>query len=198
VLVGHSFGGYNARVFGGRYSKDVAAMVLVDATHEDQYALLPLRWNALGAAMLERYQHQARWAPVNVEFGITRLQLWIRGTEVSHLILQTKYLRARASELEAIRVSAEQARAAGTLGDKPLIVLTAGKSLDPAASGGLSQKEVAEYQEVWVDDLQLRLAGLSERGKRIVIPDSGHDMPSERPDAIAEAVREVLSARGTR
>ena len=198
VLVGHSFGGYNVRVFNGRYRKDVAAIVLVDATHEDQYELLPPAWNALGAAMLERYQDQARWAPISVEFGVTRLLLSMRGIEASHLILQTKYLRARASELEVIQVSAEQARAAGSLGDKPLIVLTAGKTPDPALAGGLSQEEIAEYRKVWVDDLQLRLAGLSERGKRILIPEGGHDMPTDRPDAITEAVREVSSARRTR
>lgn len=44
VLVGHSFGGYNVRVFHGRYPTEVAAVVLVDATQEDQYKLLPHAW----------------------------------------------------------------------------------------------------------------------------------------------------------
>jgi pimeloyl-ACP methyl ester carboxylesterase len=36
VLVGHSMGGYDIRVYTGLYPNDVAGMVLVDASHEDQ------------------------------------------------------------------------------------------------------------------------------------------------------------------
>lgn len=45
VLVGHSFGGMNVRLYASEYSKDVVGMVLVDSTHEDEvdrmFALLP-------------------------------------------------------------------------------------------------------------------------------------------------------------
>ncbi|MEQ1472977.1 MAG: alpha/beta hydrolase [Candidatus Acidiferrum sp.] len=37
ILVGHSWGGLNARMFAEEYPKEVAGMVLVDSTHEDQY-----------------------------------------------------------------------------------------------------------------------------------------------------------------
>ena len=36
VLVGHSFGGYNVRVYAGLYRDEVAGVVLVDSSHEDQ------------------------------------------------------------------------------------------------------------------------------------------------------------------
>ncbi|PYX27438.1 MAG: hypothetical protein DMG77_19035 [Acidobacteria bacterium] len=36
VLVGHSMGGYNIRVYTGQYPNDVVGIVLVDASHEDQ------------------------------------------------------------------------------------------------------------------------------------------------------------------
>ena len=45
VMVGHSFGGINVRLFSSRYPKEVVGMVLVDSTHEDEthrmLALLP-------------------------------------------------------------------------------------------------------------------------------------------------------------
>jgi len=45
VLVGHSFGGLSARFYAGQYPNEVAGMVLVDASHEDEYdrlaALMP-------------------------------------------------------------------------------------------------------------------------------------------------------------
>ena len=36
VLVGHSFGGMNVRLYASEYPKEVAGMVLVDSTHEDE------------------------------------------------------------------------------------------------------------------------------------------------------------------
>jgi pimeloyl-ACP methyl ester carboxylesterase len=41
VLVGHSFGGYNVRVYADQYPADVAGLVLVDTSHEDQEQLMP-------------------------------------------------------------------------------------------------------------------------------------------------------------
>ena len=41
VLVGHSFGGYNVRVYTGKYPAEVAGLVLVDASHEDQNRWMP-------------------------------------------------------------------------------------------------------------------------------------------------------------
>jgi pimeloyl-ACP methyl ester carboxylesterase len=45
ILVGHSFGGLNVRLFASRYPDAVAGIVLIDASHEDQYsrfaALMP-------------------------------------------------------------------------------------------------------------------------------------------------------------
>ncbi|MBV8897623.1 MAG: alpha/beta hydrolase [Acidobacteriaceae bacterium] len=193
VVVGHSFGGYTVRVFNGNYPDEVAGMVLVDATQEDQYNLLPTHWNAVGAELLQRYHSQARWASVFIDMGVARAMLAWKGVHSPslYLILQSKYVQARASELEQIRVSAEQARAANHIRDKPLIVLTAGKVSDASLVNGLSATDLAAYQEIWANDLQKRLARLSVRGRHIIVPDSSHDIPTDRPDAIVSAVKEI-------
>lgn len=45
ILVGHSFGGLNARLFASQFPDEVAGIILVDASHEDEYnrkaALMP-------------------------------------------------------------------------------------------------------------------------------------------------------------
>ena len=38
VLVAHSVGGLNARLYAGRYPREVAGLVLVDTVHEDRFA----------------------------------------------------------------------------------------------------------------------------------------------------------------
>jgi pimeloyl-ACP methyl ester carboxylesterase len=199
VLVGHSFGGYNVRVFNGLYSNEVAAIVLAEATQEDQYELLPKAWTAISAAQLKHCDRLARYSFFIVDLGVGRLMLWTQGASShdDYLILQAKYLKARASELEQIRVSAEQARAADHIKDKPLVVLTAGENADSILSSGLSKQDFEEFQRIWVDDLQMRLARLSTHGRRIMVSGSGHDIPSDRPDSIVNAVREIRTAATT-
>lgn len=80
-------------------------------------------------------------------------------------------------------------RAAGNLGDKPLIVLTAGKWTEIVP--GLTQKDVDDLKQAWINGLQVREAHLSTRGKQIVVPDSDHMIPFERPDAVVSAIHEV-------
>ena len=55
-------------------------------------------------------------------------------------------------------------REAGNLGDRPLVVLTAGKYFTASNPAGV-QEEVA-FHDVWVHQLQADLARLSTRGKR--------------------------------
>ena len=196
VLVGSSFGGYNVRVFNGLYPDEVVGIVLADATQEDQYHLLPKAWNAISAAMLKHNERLERYSFFVVHLGIGRLMLRAQGggDDGAYLILQSKYLMARTSELREIQVSAEQARAADHISDKPLIVLTAAENTDTTLSGGLSMQDFEAFQRIWVDDLQIRLARLSTRGRRVMVSRSGHDIPSDRPDAIVDAVREIRAA----
>jgi pimeloyl-ACP methyl ester carboxylesterase len=193
ILVGHSFGGYNVRVFNGQYPNEVAGLVLADATQEDQYKLLPSAWRQLSASQLARWQSQAEWMPLQINLGIARLRFRETLGNDGYLILQSKYLKARASELKEIQTSAAQARAAGMIGNKPLIVLT-GVKQDSALKNALSPEDFARFQQIWVRTLQPRLAQLSTRGEQVILPDVGHDIPGERPEAIVNAVRKVYAA----
>jgi pimeloyl-ACP methyl ester carboxylesterase len=195
LLVGHSFGGFNVRVFNGKYSDEVGGLVLIDATQEDQYRLLPRAWSSMSARTLMRAKRQALWAPLYVDLGIARLQLRLQGQQVPSVLLQSKYLKARTSEFENIQLSAEQARRADHIGDKRLVVLTASRVIDPGLKAALSEQDQMAFEQTWVNDLQLRLAHLSKRGRRVVVADSSHDMPADRPDAIVTAVRELCSAQ---
>lgn len=194
VLVGHSFGGYIVRVFNGRYPGEVAGMVLVDSVQEDEYDELP--WTSAShpgyaADGLGHYQNQARWSPLWMGLGIARLQHRNELGPDAYLILQSKYLKARANEMENIQQSAAEARASGTLGNKPLIVLTASKT--DASLNVLPAANRERFETVW-PQLQARLARLSTRGKQIVVPDAAHNIPGDRPEVVVAAVRDVCTA----
>lgn len=208
VIVGHSFGGYNVRVYAGQYPADVAGMVLVDASHEDQVARMPAALKAFQEKELASQKWQLRLAPLMIHLGVARLMANDEGAdslpkdfrdEIKYLQLQGKFLDATASEFGTFEQSAQQVREAGRLGDKPLIALSAGK--DPDAKmlpPGFPVKEFNEFHEIWLKELQVKESQLSSRGKQIIVPDSTHMIPFERPDAVAAAIREVWDAAKAR
>jgi len=205
ILVGHSFGGYNVRVYNGQYPNDVAGMVLVDASHEDQVARMSPPLQAFMKKTTEDMQRQVKLAPLLIRFGVVRFSQRNQGEapgvsrefgqEMLYLQMQPKFIYASTGEMGLFSESAEQVRAAGNLGDKPLVVLTAGKSADASQlPPGFPKKEFDDFHETWVNDLQVKESQLSTRGKRIMVPDSTHMIPFERPDMIVAAIHEVYTA----
>ncbi len=95
VFVGHSIGGFNARLFAKQYPEEVAGVVLVDSSHPDQ-------WTRFG-----------RLVPRPTSGESTALQRLRRKPDPSLTPERIDYI-----------TSADEVRTAGTLGDTPLIVLS--------------------------------------------------------------------------
>jgi len=206
IMVGHSFGGYNVRVFTGLYPNDVAGMVLVDAEHGDEEKRID---DLLHASVKEQESKRDQrdeildriLTPLTSHLGIDRLKTalgWDGHASLSRdfreelLYLQPRTDEAGMAEDEADSLSWDQVRAAGNLGDRPLIVLTAGQPYDPDPL--LTKQQMDAENDVWINVLQAEEARLSMRGKQIVVPGSGHMIPFERPDSIVAAVRDVRAA----
>lgn len=213
VLVGHSFGGYNIRVFTARYPNDVVGLVLVDASHEDEdervEGIVPPAVKQQEKREEDRNEKLDRiLTPLLIHLGIQRLAVAVGWStagwdvpnsvskdlmeELLYLQQETKYRNAIDSEARVDKQSAAQARAAGNMGDRPLIVLTAGKPYDPDPL--LSKEDMDKLNNMWINVLQVEEAHLSTRGKQIVVPNSSHGIPFERPDTVISAIRNVWSA----
>lgn len=215
VLVGSSIGGEYVRIFTAKYPAQVAGVVLVDSTSPDQREPAALRSPASRASPAVR-RIACALLPVAKEFGVIRFLTRNAPVDVppewhEDASAAAKSLRAQrtmAAETEATQGCAATnggavnpelgsgdpevdtaARNAGPLGDRPLVVLTAGKFWqpdDPAVA-----KELAAYHDVWVHQLQADLARLSSHGTQIVDDKSAHDF-SEDPDAVVQAVKGVV------
>ena len=166
VLVGHSFGGLLIRRFASDYPEEVDGLIFVDSLHEN--------W----------WEEALELLPPPSSNDSSRLS--------SFRNYLTDGWRDPSSNFEAMDIPAvvEQMRETGDFGDLPIIVLTAGKFtvLNP----GLPPDVESSLAELF-HDLQGRLAELSSAGKRVVVPDSGHNMPRENPQAIVDAIRTMLS-----
>jgi pimeloyl-ACP methyl ester carboxylesterase len=201
VLVGHSMGGFDVRVYTGQYPSDVVGMVLVDASHEDQGSRAPesiRRWqqdyrkNPGWKKLKYFFQLHLGWARLTVDGDSPAFWPKAFREEEDFLTLPTKHQFATIDEDQVFpTLSAAQVRSAGNLGDRPLIVLTATRQDDIPTE--IPPKDAEAEQDLWVHQLQPESARLSTHGKQIVV-DSSHEMPSEHPEIVISAVREVCLA----
>ena len=89
---------------------------------------------------------------------------------------QAKFYEALASQMDSMPASCAEVEAAGSLGDLPLIVLTAG---NPAPER-IAQQEA--------------MARLSTRGAHRIASHPSHWIPLEEPALVIAAIRDVLAA----
>jgi pimeloyl-ACP methyl ester carboxylesterase len=141
VIVGHSFGGFNVRVFTSLYSADVAGVVLVEGSHEDEdqrmMQLLPAsviereakadqrneRINRIMGPLrdwlgIQRMQIETGWGTPDYGMQSSRLPKRLR-EEFLYLRQQAKFEKAVAAEGRAFPQSVAEIRKAGGLGDRP-------------------------------------------------------------------------------
>jgi pimeloyl-ACP methyl ester carboxylesterase len=200
ILVGHSFGGFNVRLFHVLYPGEVAGVVFVDASQEDQELKMRRSLREANAKDLRQLQRMNSVMGFLIYLGIARAGM-TRSLDVEklppdlrdeliYLQLQRKYMDAMVSEESSFDDSVDQVRGAGTLGKKPVIVLTAGAFVDIP---GVPKEDSDEFFASWVGELQPRLAHLSSRGRQIVLLNSHHLIPFEQPQAIVDAVKEVIA-----
>jgi len=128
LLVGHSGGGFNVRLYASLYHREIAGMVLIDSSHPDQWA----RWRDVlpPPAPGEFWELAGLRAPPGLSLSSERIDL------------------AR---------SAEQVRKTGTLGTIPLVVLTRDPhwSGDPGTPPDLQPVIEGVWQDLQRDLLRL-------------------------------------------
>lgn len=218
LLVGHSLGGFNMKLYAATYPAQVAGAVLVDPSEERL-------WPRVGAALAPRFGEalvreataddessiqgaiahfrqcaddarkgtldEARYAqctdPVRVQLGPAIL------AERRRLQAGATYLDTQADEFEHcmfIPDAEADARYAHLFdgqhpfGDKPLIVLTHSQWEMTPPFGEIGYA-------AWVS-AHRQTAALSTRGTQRMVPMSRHNIQIDQPQAVIDAVAEVL------
>lgn len=184
ILVGHSMGGYDVRLYASLYPHEVAGMVLVDASHPDQENRFPAELKGMEGSWLREAEFFEYTTPVGIPrlLGFCDENPVVRAAECN---FQTAH--EGVAELKAFPTSAAQAAGAGSLGDMPLAVL----SHDPDKPSSEFTPDLNKtVNQAW-DGMQDELAHLSTRGTRTIAKNSSHYIQSDRPDLVIEAVRSV-------
>lgn len=195
VLVGHSFGGINMRLYARRYPEQVAGMVLIDSAHERQLEVLPGAAEA-ATATIEQFQSLIPLQNLGM-LALMPQSIPNRGFTDEALanyrsVLATKpYFATAIAEIEGFEASLEEVATAGinNIGDLPLIVLSRGQA-DPAP--GLTEEETRELASSW-KYLQELLADLSPRSTHLIAENSGHYVHIDQPELVIDAIRRAVA-----
>jgi pimeloyl-ACP methyl ester carboxylesterase len=165
VLVGYSLGGWNVMVHADAHPADVVGAVMVDVRPP--------------AA-------SQQWLKALPPESVTETEAIKTAREES-----TTFDTDPSLNPEGLRLGDSAAQAIKTkgFGDDPLVVLAAADT--SAVSEGFEPALGATLVKIWWD-LQDELASRSTQGRLVKVENATHEMPFERPDAIADAIKEIL------
>ena len=172
VLVGQSIGGLLVRLYTEKYGSNVVGIVLVDPTHES---------SVLGSV---RY---GGWVRLREKAAAGRVVPEPRreGKASSEYRPEDDYMAEEFQQMYLSRKANPE-----PLGNRPLIVLGAGKRPKPPGTSDEKWKELRQERDEQVQDL----AHLSRNSKFILAPSSGHAIHNDDPELVARAIEEVLEA----
>lgn len=179
ILVGHSFGGYNMRMFSSLFPDQTAALVLVDTPNEAQVDgffenRIMRQIDPLG--LLKQI-----WTP-DLFNSLTEVDL----SMVAPLIgFPAKTLHAILAELAGFKDSSRGLRASDVYAETPLLIIMHGLRVLPNGTLG------DEMEQEWLD-LQRTLAKKYRNSTFLVAPESGHNVPLNQPDFVADAIKRLI------
>ncbi len=192
VLVGHSYGGPLVRMFARRYPEASAGMVLVD-TPEEGVIFRPAY-----PAYVRKLGQVLDAARLAARLGLLRLVLPLVSRpeggvtpEMNRIAIGfmarpsfVRLMHQDMASLDTARAATERAGGFGSLGDRPLVVITHSKPFPgPAAS----------LEDGWMDG-QKQLAALSTDSELQVAYKSNHMINLEEPELVVDAIRRVVTA----
>jgi pimeloyl-ACP methyl ester carboxylesterase len=179
VIVAHSMGGLLARTYVRTYPKEVAGLILLDATSDEDF-------DELNGAR-DTYVPKLEAAISASKPGVPVIGMPVGTSPEVVMAFTPEILRGVKTEFEALdRLPAEMKKPGGfgNLGDLPLIVVRRGKTEQPPSPEDLRHQRIQE-----------NLVKLSKNATLVVAQNSGHTIPLDEPGVVADAVRRMLDAR---
>lgn len=198
VLVGHSFGGLDVRLYAGLHPREVAGLVLLDSSHEDHWAHAPREFLQRHRQQMDGERRLAEQAeggePMPRILTIPGLS-WKARRQLGAVSRRPAWYRASYDETLIAEASPRELAAVPRTLDVPLVVLSAGKRQRPPDRS-------PELHERWVRiaaGLQDDLAARSPRSRHLTVEGAGHLIHQDRPDVVIQEVTDLVSRlRGSR
>jgi pimeloyl-ACP methyl ester carboxylesterase len=199
ILVGHSLGGVNMRLYASQYPEDVVGLVLVDSSHENQMTseiwkrTKMLSWlyqvlRVVSQVGVLRLIGEMNLLPIleGIRQEIQKYPLEVQALfdAFKSFCYCSDYWATASSELVNIKKSFDEVRSVTSLGSLPLIVLS---------QGSKDSKMSDERFQQWAS-LQLDLTKLSPNSQHVIAENSGHFVQLDRPELVISAVQRLIES----
>jgi len=172
LLVGHSVSGLYARLYASQYPDEVVGMVLVDPGHPDMDQEIPelQAQNANDASLVKTMQTLSY-------FGLPRL-LGVgknnanglpaqQAAEVNAFVSRPQHWATLSALIESTSVTYDEVRATGTLGDIPLIVISAN-------TAWFTKGDPADKARTILNTLHAEISQLSTNSLHVIVDGATH------------------------
>jgi pimeloyl-ACP methyl ester carboxylesterase len=168
VFVAHSIGGLFVRLYASTYPGDVAGMVLVDSSSEDQVDRFK---QVIPPGLIDSFVFAPQNPPAD---------LMAANPQIERILIEESANQVRT------------AMAQQPMRPMPLVVLTRGmpSSAEPGLPPGFPTDA---YDDVWMQ-LQRQLAELVPGARQVIATNSGHYIQVSQPDLVIDATRAVVDA----
>lgn len=197
VLVGQSIGALYAMGFTRHFGPEVAGLVFVDPSHPDQVERVA-GFMTESRSMLSRVGVALAWN------GLLRAAAPVLLPRPPHRTARDaeaiwayapKSLTTQLAESDSTDSTLAETRDFQDLGNRPLVVLTAMAPYTAAELRGMkiTPEQGRQVQAIW-KQLHEEQATWSSRSTHRVLPNSGHNIQLEDPDAVVDAVLSVVRA----
>ncbi|MEI6266310.1 MAG: alpha/beta hydrolase [bacterium] len=180
ILVGHSLGGFNIRLYTDKNKTKVAGMVFVDSSVPEMATFKP--------TFLDKiiYEANIKLLVFSSYTGLVRLVMTINPNMYAYPtdtrlllagIVTPKQFIAGSKEVSDSNINFEEVRKTNNFGVIPITVLTAKGSAD-----------VEPFWKEW----QQNLSKISQNGKQIIVPNSNHYIHIDQPQVVIDSILELI------
>lgn len=178
LLVGHSLGGMNVRLFTHNNPGKVVGLVLIDSSHEDQFRRFEQA--DVGASA----PNGSSFIVANAFEVPNALPDDIVGIARSFAVSRSS-MQAFRSELQHLRASAKQLQDVPMLPDIPVVVIS--HRVDQT----MGSDRYAKRARIWMD-MQAELADRATRGKHVVAATEDHYVHLSQPQLVVDTIKDVI------
>ncbi|WP_062154492.1 alpha/beta fold hydrolase [Beggiatoa leptomitoformis] len=179
IVVGHSFGGFNVRLFASHHPAETVGMVLVDASHEKQFSRFAK----------ETQQNLAPTTGAQIAFLSRPLipnNLPADKQELAKRMLATERMYGSLlSEVSSMRTSAQEVFNASEI-TVPLVVISRG------TQAWQNNPRGAQLEALW-QELQDDLASHSPHSAHLIVHDSSHYIHLDKPQVVIESINSLVA-----